>query len=263
MLETARFEARRRAKRAAAVGVAMAGMIALVVGIFPSVQEAEGIEDYVQELPESLSAALGGEVAFTTIEGFLIIEIYRMTWMLILGAYFAYVSAGFVAGEVERGSIELTLMNPVRRRRVVVEKFLSAVPDTVVVSLLSLFAVVVSVSWIDESIVVWNLVLLHSVAGVYLLACVGFGLLVSTLIDGEQRAQIAGFGGIAVMYIIEAVTRDTDYEWVSLPMIPRYFDPNRVLIDGEVDGTDTLILVGITVALVWAAAVVFEGSDIG
>jgi ABC-2 type transport system permease protein len=263
MLETARFEARRRVKRAAAVGVAMSGMIALVVGIFPSVQETEGIEDYVQELPESLSAALGGEVAFTTIEGFLIIEIYRMTWMLILGAYFAYVSAGFVAGEVERGSIELTLMNPVRRRRVVLEKFVSAVPDAVLVSLLAFVAVVLSVSWIDESVNLGNLALLHAVGTVYLLACVAFGLFVSTVIDGEQRAQIVGFGGIALMYILEAVTRDTGYEWVSLPMIPRYFDPNRVLIDGEVDGTETLILVGITVALVWAAAVVFEGSDVG
>jgi len=263
MLETARFEARRRAKRAVAVGVAMSGLIALVVVMFPSIQETEGLESYVENLPDAFSAAIGGDVAFTTIEGFLIIEVYRMTWMLIVGAYFAYVSAGFVAGEVERGSIELTLMNPVRRRRVVVEKFLSGVPDTVVVTLLTFLAVIATVTWIDESINVGNLVLLHVVGGIYLLSCVAFGLLVSTVIDGEQRAQITGFGGIALMYILEAVTRDTDYEWMSLPMIPRYFDPNSILIDGEVNGTDTLVLFAFTVAFVWLAAVVFEGSDIG
>ncbi|MDZ7688770.1 MAG: ABC transporter permease subunit [Halobacteriales archaeon] len=262
MIETARFEARRRARRAVVVGVVMAGLVALVVAMFPSIQEAEGFESYVEELPDALTAALGGDVAVNTIEGFLIIEIYRMTWMLIVGAYFAYASASFVAGEVDRGSIELTLMNPVRRRRIVVEKFLSAVPDTVVVSLLTFVTVVVSVTWIEESIDIANLAVLHAVGTVYLLACVGFGLLVSTLVTDEQRAQVIGFGGIAGMYILEAVTRDTDYEWISLPMIPRYFDPNSVLIDGEINMTDTLVLVLITVAFVWLAAVVFERADV-
>jgi ABC-2 type transport system permease protein len=263
MLETARFEARRRAKRAVAVGVAMSGLVALVVVMFPSIQETEGIEGYVEDLPDAFSAAIGGDVAFTTIEGFLIIEVYRLVWMLIIGAYFAYMSAGFIAGEVERGSIEITLMNPIRRRRVVVEKFLSAVPDTVLFILLTFLTVVFTVSWIDESINTGNLLLLHTVGGVYLLACVAFGLLVSTVINGEQRARITAFGGVALMYLLEAVTRDTDYEWLSLPMIPRYFDPNSILIDGEVNGTDTLVLVAFTVGFVWLAAVVFEGSDVG
>lgn len=263
MLETARFEARRRARRAVAVGVVMASMVALVVSIYPSVQETEGLESYIEELPDALSAAMGGDVAFTTVEGFLIIEIYRMTWMLILGAYFAYSSAALIAGEVERGSIEMTLMNPMRRRRVVVEKFVSTVPDSVVASLLTLVAVVVSLGWIDESVDLGNLVLLHSVGAVYLLACSGFGLLISCVVDGEQRAQITAFAGVAVMYIGEAVTRDTDYDWVGLFAVPRYFDPNSILLDGEVDGTETLVLVGTAFAFVWAGAIVFERADIG
>ncbi len=262
MIETARFEARRRARRAVAVGVVMAGLVALVVAMFPSIRETEGIDEFAEDLPDALSAALGGEVAMGTIEGFLIIEIYRVTWMLILGAYFAYASAGFVAGEVDRGSIELTLMNPIRRRRVVVEKFLSAVPDTVIVSLMTFATVVVTLPLIDESVNLSNLVVLHVVATVYLLACVALGLLVSTIISDEGRAQVAGFGLLAGMYIIEAVTRDTDYEWMSIVMIPRYFDPNTILIDGEVDTTETLVLVLMTVALVWLAAVVFERADL-
>jgi ABC-2 type transport system permease protein len=263
MLETARFEARRGARRAIGVGVAMGAMVALVVGVFPSVQETEGLESYIEELPDALSAAMGGDVGFTTIEGFLIIEIYRMTWMLILGSYFAYASASLVASEVERGSIELTLMNPVRRRRVVFEKFLSTVPEAVVVSSLTLVAVVASLEAIDESITFVNLVLLHSVGAVYLVACAAFGVLVSCLIDGEQRAQVIGFGGVAAMYIVEAVTRDTDHDWAGRLTLARYFDPNALLIDGEVDGGDTLVLVGATVILVWTAAYVFERSDIG
>ncbi len=241
----------------------MAGLVGLVVAMFPSIQEAEGIEDFTEDLPDALSAALGGEVAMGTIEGFLILEIYRMTWMLILGAYFAYVSASFIAGEVDRGSIELTLMNPVRRRRVVAEKFLSAVPDAVLVSLMTLAAVVVFVPLIDESVNTGNLVVLHVVATVYLLACVAFGLFVSTLIDDEQRAQVVGFGGLAAMYIVEAVTRDTDYEAVGVVTVPRYFDPNSILLEGEVNLGETLALVLFIIVLVWAAAFVFERSDVG
>ncbi|MFP4174987.1 MAG: ABC transporter permease subunit [Halobacteriales archaeon] len=241
----------------------MSALVALVVGIFPSVQETEGLESYIEELPDALSAAMGGDIAFTTIEGFLIIEVYRMTWMLILGAYFAYSSASLVAGEMERGSIELTLMNPVRRRRVVVEKFLSTVPDAVIVSLLTLVAVVASLEAIDESVEFVNLALLHSVGAVYLVACAAFGVLASCIVNGEQRAQVVGFGGVAGMYIVEAVTRDTDHDWAGRLTLARYFDPNTVLIDGEVDGGETLVLVAATVVFVWTAAFVFERSDIG
>jgi ABC-2 type transport system permease protein len=263
MLETARFEARRSARRAVAVGFVMSALIGLVVGMFPSVQETEGLESYVEELPDALSAAMGGDVAFTTVEGFLIIEVYRMTWMLILGAYFAYSSASLVAGEVERGSIELTLMSPVRRRRVVYEKFLSTVPDAVVVSLLTLVAVVVSLGAIDESVGFTNLALLHSVGAVYLVACAGFGVFVSCLVDGERRAQVVGFGGVAAMYVVEAVTRDTDHDWVGHLTVARYFDPNSVLVDGEVDTPEVLVLVATSLVLVWAGALVFERADIG
>ncbi|MCX2818657.1 MAG: ABC-2 type transport system permease protein [Methanobacteriota archaeon] len=263
MLETARFEARRHARRAIAVGVAMSGMVGLVVGIFPSVQETEGLESYVQELPDAVSAAVGGDVSIATVEGFLIIEVYRMTWMLILGAYFAYSSASLIAGEVENGSIELTLMNPVRRRRIVFEKFLSTVPDAVVVSLLTLVTVVVSVEAIGESVELTNLVLLHSVGAVYLMGCASFGVLVSCVVDGEQRAQVLGFGGIAGMYIVEAVTRDTDSDAVGLFTLPRYFDPNSILIEGEVDGGETVVLVVATVIFVWAASLIFERVDTG
>ena len=78
----------------------MSGLIALVVVMFPSIQETEGLESDVENLPDAFSAAIGCDVAFTTMEGLRLIEVLRLTWMLIVGTYFAYVSAGFAAGEV-------------------------------------------------------------------------------------------------------------------------------------------------------------------
>lgn len=264
MLETARFEARRHVKQAIGVSIGMLAFVGMIIGLFPSIEAAGAeMEAYVEALPESVTAAVGGaDVPIATIEGFLVIEVYRFIWMLVLGAYFAYAAASLIAGERERRSIDLLVTLPIPRRRIVFEKFCSMIPDAVLVNVVTALGVLVLVPMVGENIdAVW-VIALHAVSIVYLLACVAFGLLLSTLIASERRAQIAGFGGVAVMYLLEAVTRDTDVEWLGDPLFPRHFDPNALLIDQEMDWDGTLTLLAMTLVLLWLAILRFERTDI-
>lgn len=264
MFELARFEARRHFKQALGVGVGMFGFVLLVVLIFPSV-EASGVdfEAYIEALPDAVTASVGGgAVPFTTIEGFLVLEVYRFIWMLLVGAYLAYAAATLVAAERERGSIDTLLMTPMPRRRVVAEKFLSMVPDVVFVSLATFVGVLVGTALVDESTDLFWLAVLHVLSVPYLLACVGFGLLLSVLVGSARRAQILAFAGVAAMYLLESLTIDTDFEWVGNLMFPRYFDPNAVLIDNEIDVLGAVLLVAAAMGFLVVAAAVFERADV-
>lgn len=262
MLETAKFEARLRMQRAAAVAAVVSGLVGLIVGMYPSIRDSEGFESYIEELPEALTSAMGGAVDVSTLEGFLVVEIYRTTWMMILGAYFAYFSASLIAGEIDRGSIEMTLMNPIRRRQLLLEKYLSTFADAVVVGAAGFLSVAGFGWYVGESVDLLDLALVNAGGTLYLVTCVAFGVLVSTFVDAEQRAQIAAFGGVALMYVVEAVVRGTDYEWLSLPMMSRYYDPNAILIEGELPVDELLVLALMSVAMVWMAAVKFERTDV-
>lgn len=264
MIELARFEARRHVKQALGVAGGMAGFVLLVVLLFPSIQESGAdFEEYLEALPDAVVAAFGGgAIPITTLEGFLVLEVYGLIWTLLVGAYLAYAAATLVAGERERGSIDALLMTPIPRRRIVAEKFLSMLPDVVFVSLATYVGVVVGAVLVDESIdLVW-LAVLHVVSVPYLLACVSFGLLLSVIVDSARRAQILAFAGIAVMYLLEALTRETDYEALGDVMFPRYFDPAGILVRNEVALLDAALLVAAAMAFLIAAALAFERADI-
>lgn len=264
MIELARFEARRHVKQVLGVAGGMFGFVLLVVTIFPSIEQAGAdFEEYMEALPDALMATFGGEaIAITTIEGFLILEVYGFIWTLLVGAYLAYAAATLIASERERGSIDVLLMTPIPRRRIIAEKFLSMVPDVVFVSLATYVGVVVGTLLIDESIDLLWLAILHLVSIPYLLACVSFGLLLSVVVGSARRAQIVAFAGIAAMYLLESLTRETDYEPLGDLMFPRYFDPAEILLENEIALLDASLLVAAAMAFLLVAALVFERADI-
>lgn len=264
MFEITGFEFRRRFRGALLLAVSLVLYAGLVVAIFPSIQAAaENIQAYIETLPPELRNAFISEAdAYTTLEGFLGAELYQFMILVILGVYFAYAAASTIAGEVENGSLDILLANPVSRTRVLVGKFLALVPVMVLLHAFLLAGTYLGVVLIDESIAITDLVLVHVASFPYLLACAAVGLLASVLFDSTRRAQMIAGGAVFAMFLIDALTLNSDLEWLGDPMFPRYFDPVDVLLHAEVDVTGTMYLVVATVALVAVSAMRFERVDV-
>ncbi|MGM0592560.1 MAG: ABC transporter permease [Halobacteriota archaeon] len=264
MFEITGFEVRRRGRSILTVTALVVATIGLVVGIYPSI-ETLGI-DYqtiLENYPAELREAFAGNVTdLSSIEGFLVVELYQLVWLLILGGYVAYATSSTIAGEIEHRSMDLVLTLPISRTRLVVGKFLSMLPLILVVNGASALAVVFFVDIVGETIDVGDLLTLHSVSTVYLIACAGVGLLASVLFSRTRRAHGASIGAIFVMYLLDTLTVDTDYEFLGDLSLTRYIDPGEVLVEGTVDWTGMAVLVVIACLLVVLSAELFERRDI-
>lgn len=104
--------------------VGIVGLVALMVAVFPTVRDNEELNALVQEYPEALKGfiAFGGEVDYLSGAGYLGSELF--SFMVPLLFLIAAVGAGAaaIAGEEERGTLDLLLSTPVSRRRVGLEK---------------------------------------------------------------------------------------------------------------------------------------------
>ena len=218
----------------------------------------------MESLPPALQAAFGasGGLAFTTIEGFLAVELYQFFWVLMLGIYVAYQAGGLIAGDVERGRMDVLLAAPVFRRRVVVEKFLSLVSGVVVVNLVVGLLVYGAVIAIGESISVADLAMVHLLSIPYLLACGAIGLLLSVLTDDSDVAKRGGLGAIFGLFLLETISQSADLGWLGAISPTRYYDPTAVLVSGEYDLAGAAVLLAGTAALVAASAWWFRRKDI-
>jgi len=100
------------------------GFVALIVSVYPTVHSNPALEKLSQDYPKALQAfiAFGGTVDYTSAAGYLGIELFSLMVPLLLLVAGIGTGAATIAGEEERGTLELLLANPISRTKVVLEK---------------------------------------------------------------------------------------------------------------------------------------------
>ena len=100
-------------------------MVALQVSVYPTVRDDSGVSDLLEELPgrHQGPGRIGGEgLDYTSAPGYLGIELFSLVVPLLLIIAAVATGAGAIAGEEDRGTLDLLLSLPVSRRRVAAEK---------------------------------------------------------------------------------------------------------------------------------------------
>lgn len=111
--------------------VGLIGFVALIVSVYPTVHSNPSLEKLSQDYPEALQSflAFGGAVDYSSAAGYLGIELFSLMVPLLLLVAAIGTGAGTIAGEEERGTLELLLANPVSRTKVVLEKTVALVAE--------------------------------------------------------------------------------------------------------------------------------------
>ena len=101
--------------------IAHALLIAFTVAFWPSYAGSPQLAELTEDLPEALRALVGqGDLG--TASGFLSSQLFAFLLPLLIGIFAAGRAAGTLAGEEERGELELLLAQPVSRLRLAAEK---------------------------------------------------------------------------------------------------------------------------------------------
>lgn len=260
MLELARFAAERRARTAAVVTGAFAALAAVVVWLAdPSL--AAALDRLLGDLPPGLAAVVAGGLPTVATETALVATVvYRILWLGGLGATVAAVAAGVVAGEA--GGLELTLAQPVSRRRLVAEGFLGILPLIVLVDLGVFVVVSLGLFAVGESVPIGRLVVLHGLGLSYLLAAAGIGLVAGVATLRVHLARGLAAGTVLWLFLLDGLSRPTDTAWLGNVAPSRYLHPGAVLVEGVVGIGGAGMLAAAAVAAALVAAWVLERRDL-
>jgi ABC-2 type transport system permease protein len=244
--------------------VGIAALVWVNVIFYPSVRESPEIQDFADRSPELMRALMGGRESLDLLSpaGYLDGQVYALLVPLLLLIFAIGHGAGAIAGEEERGTLELVLANPVGRRRLVGEKLLG------LVGLVAIFCAVVFLS-------VWTSALpadLDLSAGRMAAATLAAGLLgllfgVLALLAGAATGRRGPAIGVPAALAVAA------YLLVALAPLADWLEPWRVLspfyyyasYDRLVEGMDwgaSGILAAATAAVGVAAIFAFERRDL-
>ena len=121
MGELARQTIRREWKALISWTVATVLLVIAVVAFFPSIGGNSALTDSFDDLPPSVQAAFGlGDL--TSAAGYLQGQIFSTLGPVIFLSFAIARGARAIAGDEERGTMDLLLSNPLRRSRVVLER---------------------------------------------------------------------------------------------------------------------------------------------
>ncbi|MFM8305162.1 MAG: ABC transporter permease subunit [Actinomycetota bacterium] len=239
--------------------------VALIVAVWPSIRDSAQLSKAFADYPDALKQLFGGDTSFDfgTSAGYLNAELFSLMYPLLLAVFAIAFGASTLAGEEERGVLDLVLAYPVRRQRLVTEKAAALVVALVGLGVASTATMLLVGVAVDLGISVGNL--LAAAAGGTLVALVtgALALLVGAW-SGHRAAAIgvaaAVFGAAYLVQVLGAfVGAFESLRWLS----PMYLANGTMPIRAGWPWARFGVLLFVTALLFAAARAVFARRDIG
>ena len=168
----------------------LAGYVALIVAVYPSIRDNPDLNELVESYPEALKAflAFGGQADFTSAAGYLGSELFSF----MIPALFLVASigngAGSIAGEEERGTLDLLLSFPRSRTRIAVEKLAAMCTEVVALGIVLWLALLIGARLFGMHVSVGHL---GAAVLVLVLLAIAYGAVAFMLAAGTGRKTLA------------------------------------------------------------------------
>jgi ABC-2 type transport system permease protein len=259
----------REGLRAARRGLAwwslgLVGLVALILAVYPSIRDNPEMKRLVEDYPDALKAfmAFGGEVDYGTAVGYLSSELYATMVPILLLVAAIGSAARSIAGEEERGTLDLLLANPVSRHRVALEKLGVVTVQLVALGAVLWAALAIGTTAASMDVGLGRLAAATTAAVLLALAFAAVAFLLGAA-TGRRGRAIAVASALAVLtYVLNALASLVGFlepaRWVSPFFHYAAGDPLR----NGLSPWHALVLVGIAVVAAALSLPAFERRDL-
>ncbi len=192
-------------------GLGLAALTLMQLAVYPSVRsQGAKMRDLINSYPSAFKAMFGMEgVDFTSGPGYLSTETFSLLAPLMLIGLGIALGTGAIAGEEERGTLDLLMANPVSRGRVLAAKAIGGLTALVAAAVLLYLTVLVGNTAFNMGVSAGMLA--EATATVLLLACACGGVtFLAGAATGKRGVAIAVGAGFAVIsYFLDSLAEIT------------------------------------------------------
>jgi len=246
-----------------AIGVAAYAV--LILAIWPSLREnVSTLNQLWESYPEGIRKAFGGEnFTFATFDGFLSVEYFNQMWVIVMTAFSISIATGAIALEIERGTMELLLAQPVSRRALLLTRHFFFELGLLFLIGATLIPIAIGSPLVSGDINYMGLLALAVPAFLFFTAIGSFTFFFSVLFNSRGTAIFVSLGIIIISYALDILAKINDtISNVHFLSIFFYWDPYRYLHNLSFAWGDIIVLIAITLISTAAAVYRFERRDI-
>ena len=244
------------------------GLIALMIGmLYEVILAAIDLTSYLNEFPPEMLAAFGmsssvlgsSEISYA---GFMSFEFFP--WFGVALVVYALVASGSqIAGEVERGTIDVVLSSPVPRWVFALSKYLGLLLPLLIIGLSCVLFSIAAGLIQGVELPVARFLYIGVIMGMLGGAFASVGILFSVLWLSSQRAQILLAVIVVGQYVMDVVSKiSDDWEWLGSYTLFNYYDTGLILEGFEWTWAPLVIYSAVAAIGLIAAIVLFERRDL-
>ncbi len=231
----------------------------MYISLFPSLQKSIGaLEEYMKNFPEGFMKAFGFEIdSFSTFEGYLASEQFSFIWPFFVIALLISLGSSFFSGEIEKGTIELLLSQPISRVKIFLGKFFAGVFNLAVFVFISFIAIFPMAEFYNIQYKTREFLKLSLIGFLFGLSVFGISLLASVIFSERSKAIFLVVGILVFMYVLNIVSGlKENLEKLKYFSFFYYFNPPNVLLHNKIDNLTWWVFSGVfiitsTLALFW------------
>jgi len=239
----------------------------MYVAIYPSIaRESERMTELLKNYPEGFMKAFGldaNTLTFTNVESFLSMENFSMIWPIVAIAMAVSLASNAIAGEIEKGTIVLTLSQPISRVKIFWSRYLMGAASLVLFAILSVFSIVPLAKLHHVSYRIDHHVTMFVLAVMFALAIYSLTWLLSVIFSEKGKVSFILIAIIVLMYALKIVSalKDSlsDLRYASFLY---YFDQNKALVDNSISWQAFAVFLSTILISVVSAMIIFSKRDI-
>jgi ABC-2 type transport system permease protein len=244
-------------------GIGLSLLAIMMAAFFPTIRDMPSLGDFMELLPAELMALFGGNFEdYNTPEGFLNGELFGFMYPLMLLIFSIGFAAGAVAGEEEEGTLDLLLSHPVKRWKLVTEKYAALVVSLLGIAAFFWVALLAAGGVIDMGL---NPLRLAAVcfSGVLLATMFGAVALAIGCARGKKTLALGVAGALGFLsYIINGLAPLVDWLEPFRKFSPFYYYNAADPLTNGLDFGHAAILLGLAAVFLAVAVFTFRKRDL-
>lgn len=240
----------------------------LLVAIMPTMLKTSnsGIEQILKSYPkEVLTLLTGGTdiMSMLTPEGFLSVEFLSLWWIIIMAGFAITFATSIAAKEMDEGTIEFLLSQPISRVYVILTRFVALAFYLLVLIGVSLGSMVILTRAYDVKLKSAHLVGVGLLCFAFLLAISAYTLLFSVVFKGRGKAVVWSVAVLFISHLVNALaTFNETVEKFRFLSPFRYYNPYKILKTGNILWRDLAVFAAVLLICLVLSLIVFQKKDI-
>ena len=244
-------------------GIGLVILAAFLMAFYPSFADAPEYDKLLEDMPEVLRKVFVGEVSdMTSPEGYLNSQLFFLFLPLLFLIFAIVRGSSAIAGEEERGTLDLLLSYPLARWRVAAEKFGAMIIATLMLAFVFWVALAIGAIAIGMDI---SIGLMAQATLSSTLLGLTFGALAMALgcATGKRGFSIGVASAVGVVaYFFNALAPLVEVLEPSRKLSPFYYYIGADPLTNGLNPVHVAALIGLTGALLAMAIVTFERRDL-